>query len=229
VEIARIAAAIMAHRERRGTLIIAEGIETAEHAEQALAWGATLGQGFLFGRPAPLPLDARIGEWSPPAIQDSLGGPFGSPFDVVANNPAMRTAGKRTLVAISRHLEEQARSSTDTPMVLTALQHGGHFGLPTRDRYALLAAKCPMVAVFGRRLAANDPPAVRTVELGVGDPLCAQWVVLTLGSHTAAALIARAREHDSTTTEDDRQFDFVLTHDRTLVTAAAVALLNRVP
>jgi hypothetical protein len=37
-ETARIGAAIMGHRERMGTLIIAEGIETDRHFEQAMAW-----------------------------------------------------------------------------------------------------------------------------------------------------------------------------------------------
>jgi EAL domain-containing protein (putative c-di-GMP-specific phosphodiesterase class I) len=229
IEIARTAAAIMAHRERRGTLIIAEGIETDQHYEQALAWGATLGQGFLFGRPGPLPLRSNTVAWSPPAVPTSVDGAFGSPFDAVVDDPFVRTGRKRTLLAMSRHLEEQACNSTDTPMVLTALQDGRHFGPATRDRYALLAARCPLVAVFGSNLVANDPPAVRTVELPAGDPLSAQWVVLTLGPHTAAALIARERRGGPTLVEDDRLFDFVVTHDRTVITAAAVALLNRVP
>ncbi len=229
VDTAKTGAAIMAHRERRGTLIVAEGIETDEHFEQALAWGATLGQGFLFGKPAPLPFHTSAVPWSPPAI-DSCGQPtFGSPFDVVADDPSMRTARKRTLVAISRHLEEQARNSTDTPMVLTALQDGRHFGRPTRDRYGAMATACPLVAVFGRHLGAEAPHAVRTVDIDAIDPLCSQWVVLTLGPHTAAALIARERGPQADRAEGDRQFDFVVTHDRTVVTAAAVALLNRVP
>ena len=52
---ARTLAAVMAHSERTGALLLAEGIETAEHLERARAVGATLGQGWLFGRPAPLP------------------------------------------------------------------------------------------------------------------------------------------------------------------------------
>jgi EAL domain-containing protein (putative c-di-GMP-specific phosphodiesterase class I) len=228
VAIARTAAAIMAHRERRGTLIIAEGIETDQHYEQALAWGATLGQGFLFGKPAALPLDTRTAEWSAPVLPASTDRPADSPFDAVAGDPAVRTASKRTLLAMSRHLEEQASRSTDTPMVLTALQDGAHFGPVTRDRYAALATTCPLVAVFGADLP-DGPPAVRTVELRPGDPLCEQWVVLTLGPHTAAALIARECRDQPAEAGDDRQFEFVVTHDRTVITAAAVALLNRVP
>jgi EAL domain-containing protein (putative c-di-GMP-specific phosphodiesterase class I) len=226
---AKTGSAIMAHRERRGTLIIAEGIETDQHFEQALAWGATLGQGFLFGKPAPLPLDSRTMAWSAPDVSTCGTKHFDTPFDVVAGDPAPRTAHTRTLIAISRHLEEQARNSTDTPMVLTALQDRSHFGRPTRDRYASLAAVCPLVAVFGRDLVPERPANVRTVALAASDPLGAQWVVVTLGPHTAAALIARECAGERTDVEEDRQFEFVVTHDRTVITAAAKALLTRVP
>jgi EAL domain-containing protein (putative c-di-GMP-specific phosphodiesterase class I) len=228
VETARTGAAIMAHRERMGTLIVAEGIETQEHFERALSWGATLGQGFLFGRPAPLPDHTQTAAWSPPDVSGCSRAAFDTPFDVVAAHPAMRTVRKRSLVAISRHLEEQAQAATDTPMVLTAIQHAGHFGWPTRDRYVELAKVCPLVAVFGRDLVADQTPGSRMVALEASDPLCGQWVVVSLGPHTAAALIARECGGQRAGAEEDRRFDFVVTHDRTLVTAAASTLLNRV-
>ncbi|WP_173008026.1 EAL domain-containing protein [Mycolicibacterium sp. P1-18] len=225
---AKTGAAIMAHRERRGTLIVAEGIETDQHVEQALAWGATLGQGFLFGRPGPLPLHATTAEWSPPAVHTRAPTSFGSPFDVVAADPSMRTARKPVLKAISLHLEEQARHREDTPMVLTALQDGMNFGLPTRRRYETLAASSPLVAVFGHGLTPDQPARVRTVPLDAGDALTSQWVVVTLGSHTAAALVARERTGQIGTADDDREFEFVVTHDRAVVTAVASALLKSV-
>jgi len=52
---AREFAGVLAHQERTGALILAEGIETDGHLERALAFGATLGQGFRFGAAAPLP------------------------------------------------------------------------------------------------------------------------------------------------------------------------------
>src|SRR5215216_356757 len=46
---------VWAHAERTDAVVIAEGIETIKHAREAMAAGATVGQGFLFGHPAPLP------------------------------------------------------------------------------------------------------------------------------------------------------------------------------
>jgi EAL domain-containing protein (putative c-di-GMP-specific phosphodiesterase class I) len=54
-EVARVVNAAIAHAERTGAAILAEGIETAEHLAVARSMGATLGQGWLFGRPGPLP------------------------------------------------------------------------------------------------------------------------------------------------------------------------------
>jgi hypothetical protein len=53
--------------------------------------------------------------------------------------------------------------------------------------------------------------------------------VLPLGAHTAAALIARERPDDPTHhhPDQDRRFDFTITYDRSLITAAAHHLLDR--
>jgi EAL domain-containing protein (putative c-di-GMP-specific phosphodiesterase class I) len=228
VDTAKTGAAIMAHRERRGALIVAEGIETDEHLEQAMAWGATLGQGFLFGRPSPLLPYSPTDTWSLPALRACAPTSFRSPFDAVVGNPAMRTAKKPTLMAISRHLEEQARHSRDTPMVLTSLQDGANFGLPTRRRYAALAATSPLVAVFGANFTPDQPSGIRVVRHDATDALSSQWVVVTLGPHTAAALVARERAGQGAASDEDREFDFVVTHDRAVITAVASALLNRI-
>ena len=229
VDTAKTGAAIMAHRERRGALIVAEGIETDEHLEQAMAWGATLGQGFLFGRPSPLLPHAPTETWSLPALRAGGHASFRSPFDAVVGNPAMHTARKSTLLAISRYLEEQARHSKDALMVLTALQDGANFGLPTRRRYEALAATSSLVAVFGANLTPDQPAGVRIVRHDATDALSSQWVVVTLGPHSAAALVARERGGEGAACDEDREFDFVVTHDRAVITAVASALLNRIP
>lgn len=54
LQIAEIVHAVSAEAERSGAIVLAEGIETEEHRQTALALGARYGQGWLFGRPAPL-------------------------------------------------------------------------------------------------------------------------------------------------------------------------------
>ena len=227
-DLTRTEVAILAHRERRDTVIIAEGIETDRHLEHALELGATLGQGYLFGRPGPLQPQTQTAPWSPPSRLRRAGA-VARPFDVVCASPGVRTARKPTLVAISRHLEEQALRAADSTMVLTTVQHHRYFDRQIRDRYLGLAEISPLVAVFGQGVPADVAPGLRGVCLEPDDPLCDEWTVLTLGPHTAAALIAREQHGPRGTGESGRRFDFVVTHDRAIITAAARALLNRVP
>lgn len=228
---ARTLSAVLAHHERTGAVILAEGIETADHLEQALALGARLGQGYLFGRPEkldrhpvtdvhPLPDCGRR-----PVRESTV-----SPFDLVAGRCPVRTARKEILTAFSRHIEEQARYAADPPIVLTTLQHADYFTPTTAQRYRDLAARTPLVAVFGQDLSTDLGARVRGVPIDSADPLCTEWTVVTLGAHASSALIAREHREDSVadTGDDHRRFDFVITYDRSLVTAAACNLLNRI-
>jgi EAL domain-containing protein (putative c-di-GMP-specific phosphodiesterase class I) len=47
---------LVAWAAARGGAVIAEGVETSAQARRLAAWGVTYGQGFLWGRPAPLSL-----------------------------------------------------------------------------------------------------------------------------------------------------------------------------
>jgi EAL domain-containing protein (putative c-di-GMP-specific phosphodiesterase class I) len=50
-----------------GAVVVAEGVETEQLAEEVAALGADLGQGWLFGRPVrpPAPVEAPEGRWQP--------------------------------------------------------------------------------------------------------------------------------------------------------------------
>ena len=52
-DVAGIVAAVNAYAQRSGALVLAEGIEHDQHLQIARSLGATLGQGWLFGRPGP--------------------------------------------------------------------------------------------------------------------------------------------------------------------------------
>jgi hypothetical protein len=226
-EQARVLAAVLAHKERTGAVLLAEGIESDEHLEQALALGADLGQGFKFGRPDS-PTDQMSVRWSPPPMKHPVQSDSNSPFDFVAKEVSVRTARKATLIPFSRHMEAQARHAPDPPMVLTSLQRVEHFTESTRARYREIAATSPLVAIFGRGLASNLGPGIRGVDLDPADPLCAQWIVLILGPHHAAALIAREQDAVGPVSEGERRFDLVITYDRVLVTVVARNLLDRI-
>lgn len=216
---ARTLAAVMAYQERTEASVLAEGIETPRHPEQAIALGADLGQGWLFGRPAPLPATPLRYQPLPPRAART-------PFDVVRRHLPMRIASKHLLVQLSRHVEELAIDTVDTPIVLTALQSAARFTRRTSERYTRLAWTSPLVAVFGRDLADTPASGVRGVNLTAGDQLALEWTVLVLGARTAAGLIAR--DCGDSGPDRDRRFTFAVTHDLDVVTQAARAILDRV-
>ena len=56
-DVARIVTAVGAEAEQRLATVLAEGIDSEEQLATARAAGATLGQGYLLGEPAPLPAE----------------------------------------------------------------------------------------------------------------------------------------------------------------------------
>lgn len=225
---ARMWAAVLAHHERAGAVILAEGIETDEHLRRALALGATLGQGYRFGTPQPLNDPAhQVQTWVPPIrLHHPTFDPV-SPFEIVNAAVGIREERKDTVLALSRHLEQQALHAADAPMVLTALQSARFLTETTLNRYAELAHRCPVVAIFGRDIAPRPAAHIRGVSLADCDPINNQWIVLTLGATTAAALVAQEVPTGPTVRDCNRRFDVGITTHRDLVTLVAAALLSR--
>lgn len=222
---ARTVAAVIAHHERTGATILAEGIETDEHLEQALAYGATLGQGFRFGRPgqlAPPECSYRPPRTSQPPIPARA-----SVFDLAAPGLMTRTVRKQTLLQLSRHIERLAAVADSPPIVLAAVQDSKYFTGVTVDTYMTLAERSPLVAVLGGGTSVAPCPGVKWVPLDSDDPLLAEWGVLALGPDMAAGLVARERPGGSG--DAARRFDMVMTFDRGRVTTAARCLLERFP
>lgn len=233
---ARTWAAILAHHESAGAHVLAEGIETAEHLERARALGATLGQGFLFGRPGPLSRETPTDVPRPPIRTQHPCVDFGSPFDAAATTGTaqrhseplpVRRHRRDTVIALSRYIEQQALEANDPPIVLTALQRADFFIGETRTIHQQLAARCPLVAVFGHDVADDLGCGIRGVRFPPDDSLHNQWIVLALGANTCSAMVSRevADQHD--TSGRDRFYDVVHSNDRAWVTRVARQLLSR--
>ena len=224
VEVAEIVNAVLAHAERTGAVVLAEGIETELHLDLARSMGARLGQGWYFGRPAELEGSATFApltlQTSPPSAVPA------TPWGAVKTLPQVRTAGKPLLVAMSKTLERQAGAGGDACVVLGAFQHVDFFTPDTVRRYAGLAGSAAFVAALGERMPSAPTVGVRGSALDPADPLVREWDVAVVGPHLAAALIAW--EHPAGRAGEERLFDYVLTYDRDRVLAVASALMARV-
>ena len=220
-----ILATVAAYAERTGAVLLAEGVENESDLEQAMALGATLVQGWLFGYPGPLE--------SFPAVQKQLISPRVpfrtpmTPFDAV-DVSKIRIAKKGLLLAISHHLENQGLLLETPPIILSAFQNEKRFTPQTIARYNLLAERCSLVAALGEGMIAEPVPGVRGVQLSIEDRLRDEWVVVVVGTHYHGALIAKDLGDDDYLPDLERRFAYVVTHDYETVLSAARSLLERV-
>jgi len=229
-KVAEIMNAVNSYAERTGSVILAEGIEDADHLVKARALGATLGQGWWFGRPAEGPVSGRpssalrLPPRQPVPVQVS-------PFQFLPESVTLRHTTKALLIEVSKHLEREARRLGGTCLVVSTFQHATNFTPSTARRYQDLAANIGFVAAIGAGLNVEPVPGVRGADLEPGDPVRMEWDIAVLAPHFAAVLIARdlAPAGDDGGDEDqDRFFEFALTYDRNVVEAAARTLMSRV-
>jgi EAL domain-containing protein (putative c-di-GMP-specific phosphodiesterase class I) len=226
-DVGNLVSAVLAQAERTGAQIVAEGIETEGHKSTALALGATLGQGWLFGRPSELPSPMPT---PPRAIELQRLPPAGSevtPFSIVRAARPLRRGPKRLLVDLSSHLEEQAVSWHDNPVIISTFEPDEPLVDDFLERYAELARQGSFVAVIGADLPSHlrEPDGrhltggIRVVSLEDGHRLGEEWSVIVVGPHYAGALVARRVGDDA--------YDFAVTHDRRLAVEAGRSLLRR--
>jgi diguanylate cyclase (GGDEF)-like protein/PAS domain S-box-containing protein len=224
--VAEIMNAVNAHAERTGALVLAEGIETEAHVRMAAALGASLGQGWFFGRPADSPAAAYlIGELVLPAAVTNTSGPV-SPFDCLPPSTPLRRAPKGLLVEVSKQLEREAMRLGETCVVASTFQEAKHLTAATRLRYRDLVDRTGFVCALGEDLPLEPVPGLRGATLDATDAVRGEWDVVVLAPHYSAALLAR--DLGDTGPDMDRMFEYALTYERNTVVLAAHALLSRV-
>ena len=224
---ARVLNAVAAEVERSGAVLLAEGIENEEHLARARAVGATLGQGWLFGRPGALPTGpapAMAADRVPLLSLEPL--PAGTPFELIADMRRVRRGDKRLLLALSRQLEAEAGLLGGEAVVLSNFQDAGFFTPRSRDAYEALALSAALVGALGFGLGEEPAAGVRGAGLREDDGLLGEWDVAVVGPHFAAAMVAR--DLGDVGDDGDRRFDFFVTYERELVVRAARALMTRI-
>jgi EAL domain-containing protein (putative c-di-GMP-specific phosphodiesterase class I) len=225
-EIAAVHNAVSAHAERTGASVVAEGIETEEHAERARAMGASVGQGWLYGRPCPLPSPLPEPLRPVPIFERRLA-EAPTPFRSIEGLRPRRRGTKRLLLEISRELERQAETLGDSAVLISTFQHARHFTTRSAGLYETLARQLAFVGALGEGIPPNPVPMVRGGTIGSRDPLGNEWDIVVISPHFAAAFTALDLG-DRDVADMDRRFDFQLTHDRDLAVRAARALMSRI-
>ena len=219
-DVARIVTAVGAEAEKRLATVLAEGIDSDEQLATARAAGATLGQGYLLGEPAPLPA-----ELPSPGRGLRLTSSGGVPENVV---PYQRVTNWRRPAEGSGELAErtaallsaQASKLGDTGLLLAAVPDDDPLPPEQLARYERLAEAIGFVAVLGGG-AADHADAIRGGSLPADDPLRGTWTEVALGPGYGACFVARP--------DDDGNWRFATSYDHETVVECAVVLMARMP
>lgn len=225
-EIAAIAGAVGAQADRTGASVLAEGIETEEQAQYARALGATLGQGFFFGRPEAAPRIENVTGIPLPIFTANLPHPWRTPFDLASARRPVRHGTMPLLAAISRELERQAAIGHRTSLLISSFPETHEATTVIDTVNAELAADLAFVAAIGDDQPARLGPGLRGVSIRDDDPLHGTWNVLVIGAHFASMLAAR--EVSGPDSPGDQLFDFVFTYNRDTIVECAQALMLRI-
>ena len=226
VQIATILNAVSAQVERTGAQVVAEGVETAEQISVAHSLGATLAQGYHFGHPAPLPPWPPTPEQPLPLLGRVATLPSRTPFEVFQSGRRLRRGTKALLRSISHALEIEAAALGASAVTIAGFQCARNYTPPVQATYGRLGQRMAFVGVLGAGISPSPAPGVRGGHLEEQDPLRREWDVAVLGPHFAATLAAR--DLGDTGAEEERRFDFAVSHNRELATEAARSLMSRI-
>jgi len=219
-DVARIVTAVGAEAEQRLATVLAEGIDSEEQLAVARAAGATVGQGYLLGEPAPLP-DALPSTGRGLRLTSSGGVPDNVvPYQRVTNwrRPALGSADLAERAAAI--LSAQAAKLGETGLLLAATPGDGPVRPAQLARYVALAEEIGFVGILGGG-ATGLGEGLRGGPLPEDDPLRGTWTEVALGPGYGACFVARP--------EDDGRWRFATSYDHETVVECAVVLMARMP
>ena len=199
-EVAEVAAAVGAEAERTGARVLAEGIEDDDLVTLARSLGATLGQGWRFGRPGPLPERFPSADGGVQALEAPS--PGLTPFMLLSSEVQTRGVPRELVSATIEMIQRQAEALAERAVVLSAL--GDARPATTRGHPNL---------------------AVEPAALAPDDPLRDESSLVVIAPHFAAAVAARASIGGGPGRES--RLSLAVTYDRALALRCARSLLAR--
>ncbi|MGB3770378.1 MAG: EAL domain-containing protein [Rhodococcus sp. (in: high G+C Gram-positive bacteria)] len=234
---ARILAAVSAESDRTGAVVLAEGIETENHLASARDLGATLGQGWLFGRPSDLPVRERRADTVRPDLPRHA--PFGlgvtqripsaaTPFALAKATGGLRRAAISLVGTIVDEIARYALATGPSTIVLATMPTNMVPNDEQVGRMADLARTGALLAIFGRSASAmaSGITGVHGMDMAESDPLARELCVIVVSPQFTAAVLACEVGGDGNR-ETEPLFDYRLTYDRDIVLDAATMLLHR--
>lgn len=222
----RVIDAINAQAARTGATILAEGIENARHLERALEMGATLGQGWFFGRPTALPKTMPTPRGTvpmlniPPRIERS--GPWAILEDLADDHQQLPETHMRR---VFNRVEQQASTSHEAPVVLVSFPPGAGPWGEVCERLERLRSHAAFCGAVGVDIAQSKVEGWHIMPLQPEDEMADEWSLTVIGPHHSQALVAYdSGERDAT---GQALWHTASSRDREAVIAVADHLLRR--
>ncbi|MGA9871064.1 MAG: EAL domain-containing protein [Rhodococcus sp. (in: high G+C Gram-positive bacteria)] len=226
---ARVVNAVAAYTERTGAIVMAEGIDTEEDVDIAIALGARFGQGRWFTGQNLTPADPSnaVSPFNFRTSSERGTLPKSSPYQLAAAGRDPKPSTKQLLVEVSKGLESIAGESLQTAVILGSFEKREHFTVLTAKRWEVMATRAALVGALAAGIDSEPAPRVRGADLEPDDPVREEWVVVVLSPHFAAVLAAK--DMGDTGPDMARRFSYVLSHDPQLTVECARSLLLRLP
>jgi EAL domain-containing protein (putative c-di-GMP-specific phosphodiesterase class I) len=228
-ESAEVAAAVHAYVERTDAVVVAEGIETAAQEQLAKLLGAAYGQGYLYGRPGPLPRSVPVPRSPIPLRQRPEPVDGATPFDVLSAMYPTRRADAHELTQLLGLLRRHCLQAPDAGVMLCL-----H---PTHDSYrenatideAIAQKNALTVALVPGLRARRSVPRYHVAPVHAHGRLLGESALIAANPHYTGALVTRVvRGQPPSSPGGSRPVDYVFTYDRQAVMAASRAFMQYV-
>ncbi|GLK99284.1 hypothetical protein GCM10017581_010250 [Dactylosporangium matsuzakiense] len=196
---------VMAECERTGAAMLVERVEDRDAAMVARAAGAGYQQGYLLGKPGPLP-DRLASPHAPFRLlmRDDAETTAQTPWDVLA------AASDRQVTAVTQaalnHLivatATQASSGDYAPAVAAVIPAGAAAQTPQQQAlFTMLLERCPLIIIIGPDVSAWGDWRVHTADTPAGHPLTMENCFIVLSPIHAVAIAARPHERAAAASE----------------------------
>ena len=221
-DVARIVTAVGAEAEKRLATVLAEGIDSEEQLATARAAGATLGQGYLLGEPAPLPAELPnpgrgLRLTSSGGVPDNV-----VPYQRVTNwRRPSRRARRAGRARRRRCCPPRRPSSASTGLLLAATPDDEPLPPAQLERYVRLARRDRLRRRARRRRRGRRRRASAAARCPTTTRCAGTWTEVALGPGYGACFVARR--------EDDGSWRFATSYDHETVVECAVVLMARMP
>jgi EAL domain-containing protein (putative c-di-GMP-specific phosphodiesterase class I) len=220
---AAITAAVRSYAEHTGAVILAEGIETDSQEELAAVFGATYGQGYLYGSPGPLPASLP-GPIEPIPLRQRPAPLHGAtPFQALSATKAIQLGRPEHLMHIVNHLRRYW-SHSDEGVVMLVLFHSTEVYHENQQFIDAVAKRNALTICLAPGVKMTQPhPRYYVGPIPEQSRLDTESAIIVITPHYAGALVIR--KTTQTASDGTPLSDYIYTHDRAAIIDAARAFL----